>query len=82
MLGYKSVLLVDSCVLLFLWVMSEEKMVETGCSKLAQEIWPCYVGPEGQGASSLVLVGSLTCWLLVGDAQDWWWAGPCHKVGI
>ena len=33
------------------------------------------MGLEGQGASLLAFVGSLTCWLLVGDMQDWWWVG-------
>ena len=63
-LGCGSVLLVDSYVLPFLWVVSEEKIVETGCPKSAQEIWHCFVGLEGQGASSL-LVGfswQLGCW--------------------
>ena len=32
------------------------------------------LGLEGQGTSSLVFVGCLTCCLLVGDMQDWWWA--------
>ena len=54
--------------------------MKTGCPKSAQEIWPCFVGLEGQGASSLAFVGSLTCWLLVGDMQDWWWASPRYLI--
>ena len=40
-------------------------MVKIGWPKSAQEIWLCFVRLEGQGASLLALVGSLTCWLLV-----------------
>ena len=50
------------------------ELVKTGCPKSAQEIWLCFVRLEGQWASLLAFVGSLTCWLLVGHMQDWWWA--------
>ena len=35
------------------------EFVKTGCPKSAQEIWPCFVRLEGQGASLLAFVGTL-----------------------
>ena len=49
------------------------ELVKTGYPRSAQEIWPWFVGLERQGASLLAFVISLTCWLFVGDMQDWWW---------
>ena len=56
------------------------ELVESGCPKLAQEIWPSFVRLEGQGASLLAFVGSSSCWLLVGHIQDWWWASPWYLI--
>ena len=59
---------VDLCCQLCAMVSVDEEqreLVKTGCPKSAQEIWPCFVQLEGQGASLLAFVGSLTCYALV-----------------